>query len=86
MQFRRGKRGRLSFPIFGKKGQICFGWLWGLIGDRKDIVTENLMNGCVKINKSALVRQCGCCWETIDRRLNPEKYKYKRKTRYILQS
>ncbi len=39
------------------------------------------MNGGVKINKSALVRQYGCCWETIDRRLNPEKYKYKRKTR-----
>lgn len=51
---------------------------------RKDIVTENLMNGGVKINKSALARQYGCCWETIDRRLNPDKYKHKRKKRIYI--
>ena len=26
------------------------------------------------VNKSELARKYGCCWETIDRRLNPEKY------------
>ena len=34
-----------------------------------------------KVNKSALARQYGCCWETIDRRLNPEKYQKERKIR-----
>lgn len=48
---------------------------------RKDIKTENIMNGGVKINKSALARQYGCCWETIDRRLNPEKYKREKRKR-----
>lgn len=48
---------------------------------RKDINTENIMNGGVKINKSALARQYGCCWETIDRRLNPEKYKREKSKR-----
>ncbi|MEG2311251.1 MAG: hypothetical protein RSB72_00935 [Bacilli bacterium] len=42
---------------------------------RKDITINNLVNGGEKINKSALARQYGCCWETIDRRLNPDKYK-----------
>ena len=41
---------------------------------RKDITIEKLMLGGEKVNKSALARQYGCCWETIDRRLNPEKY------------
>ena len=41
---------------------------------RKDIEKEKLLKGSdVKINKSAHARQYNCCWETIDRRLNPEK-------------
>ena len=46
---------------------------------RKDITTNILIDGGEKINKSALARQYGCCWETIDRRLNPDKYKKERK-------
>ena len=42
---------------------------------RKDITLEKIMLGGEKVNKSALARQYGCCWETIDRRLNPDKYK-----------
>ena len=42
---------------------------------RKDITIEKLMLGGEKVNKSELARQYGCCWETIDRRLNPDKYK-----------
>jgi transposase len=42
---------------------------------RKDISIEKIMLGGEKVNKSALARQYGCCWETIDRRLNPDKYK-----------
>ena len=49
---------------------------------RKDITVEKLMLGGEKLNKSALARQYGCCWETIDRRLNPNKYKKERKKRY----
>lgn len=48
---------------------------------RKDIIVDNLLKGGVKINKSALARQYGCCWRTIDRRLNPEKYKSPKKIR-----
>lgn len=48
---------------------------------RKDITTNILIDGGEKINKSALARQYGCCWETIDRRLNPDKYKKERKVR-----
>ena len=48
---------------------------------RKDITIEKLMLGGEKVNKSALARQYGCCWETIDRRLNPQKYKKERKVR-----
>ena len=48
---------------------------------RKDITLEKIMLGGEKINKSALARQYGCCWETIDRRLNPDKYKKERKKR-----
>lgn len=48
---------------------------------RKDITFEKLTLGGTKMNKSALARQYGCCWETIDRRLNPTKYKKNRKTR-----
>ena len=39
------------------------------------------MLGGDKLNKSALARQYGCCWETIDRRLNPDKYKKEKKVR-----
>lgn len=42
---------------------------------RKDIKIENMNVGGEKVNKSALARQYGCCWETIDIRLNLEKYK-----------
>jgi len=48
---------------------------------RKDITTEKIMLGGEKVNKSALARQYGCCWETIDRRLNPDKYKHDKKPR-----
>ena len=48
---------------------------------RKDITFEKLTLGGEKLNKSALARQFGCCWETIDRRLNPDKYKKERKIR-----
>ena len=41
---------------------------------RKDITVEKIMLGGEKLNKSELARQYGCCWRTIDRRLNPEKY------------
>ncbi len=47
---------------------------------RKDITFEKLMLGGEKVNKSELARRYNCCWETIDRRLNPEKYKKERKT------
>ena len=33
------------------------------------------MLGGEKVNKSELSRQYGCCWDTIDRRFNPNKYK-----------
>ena len=42
---------------------------------RKDITLEKIMRGGEKMNKSALARQYECCWRTIDRRLNPNKYK-----------
>lgn len=49
---------------------------------RKDITIENIiLGGDVKINKSALARQYGCCWRTIDKRFNPEKYKREKKKR-----
>ena len=48
---------------------------------RKDITIEKLMLGGEIVNKSALARQYGCCWETIDRRLNPDKYKKEKKVR-----
>lgn len=48
---------------------------------RKDITIEKLMLGGENVNKSALARQYGCCWETIDRRLNPEKYEKEKKIR-----
>ena len=47
---------------------------------RKDITIEKIMLGGESVNKSALARQYGCCWETIDRRLNPDKYKKEKKT------
>ena len=48
---------------------------------RKDITIEKLMLGGKKVNKTALAKQYGCCWRTIDKRLNPEKYKKERKLR-----
>ena len=45
------------------------------ISMRKDITVEKLLEGGDVVNKSALSRQYGCCWRTIDRRFNPEKYK-----------
>lgn len=48
---------------------------------RKDITIEKILLGGEKMNKSALARQYGCCWETIDKRLNPEKYKQEKKKR-----
>ena len=51
---------------------------------RKDITVEKLMLGGKKMNKTALARQYGCCWETIDRRLNPEKYLKERKIQIII--
>ena len=51
------------------------------ISMRKDITIEKIISGGEKVNKSALARQYGCCWETIDRRLNPKKYQKERKIR-----
>jgi len=48
---------------------------------RKDITIEKLVIGGEKMNKSELARQYDCCWRTIDRRLNPEKYKKEKKRR-----
>ena len=42
---------------------------------RKDISIEKLINGGDIINKSELNWQYNCCWRTIDRRSNPDKYK-----------
>lgn len=50
---------------------------------RKDITIEKLTFGGEEVNKSALARQYGCCWETIDRRFNPEKYKTEKKYGFI---
>ncbi len=48
---------------------------------RKDIIIEKLVIGGEKMNKSELARQYDCCWRTIDRRRNPEKYKKEKKRR-----
>ena len=48
---------------------------------RKDITIEKIILGGDKLNKSALARQYGCCWETIDRRLNSTKYQKEKKVR-----
>lgn len=48
---------------------------------RKDITIEKLLLGGERINKSALARQYNCCWRTIDRRLNPQKYQKNSKIR-----
>ena len=42
---------------------------------RKDITVEKIIRGGKTVNKSELARQYGGCWRTIDRKLNPEKYK-----------
>ena len=48
---------------------------------RKDITVEKILMGGENLNKSALARQFGCCWRTIDRRLLPNKYKKDKKKR-----
>ena len=48
---------------------------------RKDITIEKLTLGGERVKKSALARQFGCCWRTIDRRMHPEKYKKEKKKR-----
>ena len=48
---------------------------------RKDITINKLLEGGEKVNKSALAKHYNCCWRTIDRRLNPEKYKKEKKIR-----
>ena len=48
---------------------------------RKDITIEKIMSGGERLNKTALANQYGCCWRTIDRRLNPEKYQKEKKIR-----
>ena len=48
---------------------------------RKDITIEKIIIGGEKVNKSELARQYDCCCRTIDRRLNPEKYKKEKKKR-----
>jgi len=48
---------------------------------RKDITIEKLILGGEKVNKTALAKQYGCCWRTIDKRFNPEKYKKEKKQR-----
>ena len=53
------------------------------ISMRKDITIEKLLIGGEKVNKSVLARQYGCCWETIDRRLNPEKYQKENQNLYF---
>ena len=46
---------------------------------RKDLINFKQLFGGEKVNISELARQHNCCWRTIDRRLNPEKYKKERK-------
>jgi hypothetical protein len=48
---------------------------------RKDITIEKLALVGKNLNISALARQYGSCWRTIDRRLNPDKYKKDKKQR-----
>lgn len=49
---------------------------------RKDITVEKITLGGEKLNKSALARQFGCCWETIDRRLNATGVYFLLKNKY----
>ena len=49
---------------------------------RKDITIEKIMSGGERLNKTALANQYGCCWRTIDRRFNPEKYQKEKKIRF----
>lgn len=48
---------------------------------RQDITKDKILLGGERVNISALARQYNCCWETIDRRLNPEKYFKPKKVR-----
>jgi len=49
----------------------------------KDISIESMIGGD-KINKSELARKYNCCGSTIDRRLNPDKYKKNKKERIYI--
>ena len=50
---------------------------------RLDLLNLNLYyrEGCDVMNKSKLARIHNCCWKTIDRKLNPDKYKKTSKKR-----
>ena len=48
---------------------------------RKDITIEKIMLGGSKMHKTNLARQYGCCWRTIDSRLNPDKCQKEKKVR-----
>lgn len=48
---------------------------------RKDITFEKIIQGGKRVNKTSLAKQYNCCWRTIDKRLNPKKYKKERKKR-----
>lgn len=50
---------------------------------RKDISIESMIGGD-KINKSELARKYNFCWRTIDKRLNPDKYKKNKKERIYI--
>lgn len=54
---------------------------------RQDINKDKILLGGERVNISVLARQYNCCLETIDKRLNPEKYfkpKKMRKYFYML--
>lgn len=48
---------------------------------RKDVENEIRMIGGEIINKSEIARRFGCSWKTVDRKINPTKYKKGQKKR-----
>lgn len=49
---------------------------------RKDIENKiYMMGGGEFVNKSEIARRFGCSWITVDRKINPDKYRKERKTR-----
>lgn len=42
---------------------------------RKDVENLIQMIGGEIVNKSEVARRLGCCWKTVDRKVNPDKYK-----------